>query len=74
MKTIFYTRVGRGKPARFTFSNNKFPFVSVLSRELFLHTNSKPHRTLLGDCLTSTPKGRLQPRELWFSIYSWIFL
>ena len=23
-----------------------------------------------GDCLTSRPKGRSQPRELWFSIYS----
>ena len=24
----------------------------------------------LGDCLTSRPKGRSRPRELWFSIYS----
>ena len=24
----------------------------------------------VGDCLTSRPKGRLRPRELWFSIYS----
>ena len=24
----------------------------------------------LGDCLTSRPEGRSQPRELWFSIYS----
>ena len=24
----------------------------------------------VGDCLTSRPKGRSQPRELWFLIYS----
>ena len=25
---------------------------------------------ILGDCLTSRPKGHLRPRELWFLIYS----
>ena len=36
--------------------------VHVLYSHIVIH--------VLGDCLTSRPEGCLQPRELWFSIYS----
>ena len=40
---------------------------------LYIHIHIHIHvhvLYILGDCLTSRPKGHLRPRELWFLIYS----
>ena len=48
-----------------SFQPSPFPLSSLLRPGIGRNVSCA-----LGDCLTSRPKGRSRPRELWFSIYS----